>query len=168
MPIKSALITIAGFLVSILCIALALRMVNTKEMLAAFQNADYAIVMLSVGVLMISHYFRALRWRILLLPVKPVNTLDPFSALVIGYAGNSFLPAHLGEFLRAFVLSKKVQFSMSAILAYHSVGETDRYFFAASGSGDHFSVYPGPLVAPDQRVSDVLQVQWCCLRALFC
>ena len=62
-----------GILVSILCIALALRQVNYSEMWEALQNADYGLVMLSVLVLMISHYIRAMRWRLLLLPVKPIN-----------------------------------------------------------------------------------------------
>jgi uncharacterized protein (TIRG00374 family) len=64
-----------------------------------------------------AHGLRALRWRFLLAPVKMLNTWSLFSALLIGYAANTFVPAHLGEFLRAFVVGKKHSISASAAFA---------------------------------------------------
>jgi uncharacterized protein (TIRG00374 family) len=46
-----------------------------------------------------------------------LDTGSLFSSLIIGYTANAIVPAHLGEFLRAYVLSKKRRISMSSIFA---------------------------------------------------
>ena len=48
-------------------------------------------------------------------PIKTVKIKPLFSALIIGYMANTFTPAHLGEFLRAYVLSKKSGVKTSSI-----------------------------------------------------
>ncbi len=93
---------------------LAVRGINTEQTLAAFAQADYGLVGWSAVVMMTAHLLRAMRWRLLLAPVKLLSTRSLFSALLIGYAANSFVPAHLGEFLRAFVIGKKHHISASA------------------------------------------------------
>jgi hypothetical protein len=95
---------------------LAVRGINIQQMLAAFAQADYGLVVLAVAVMMAAHLLRAMRWRFLLAPVKMLSTRSLFSALLIGYAANSFVPAHLGEFLRALVVGKKHRISASAAL----------------------------------------------------
>lgn len=95
---------------------LAVRGINFEQALAAFAQADYGLVALSAAVMMAAHYLRAMRWRFLLAPVQMLSTRSLFSALLIGYAANSFVPAHLGEFLRALVIGKKHHLSASAAL----------------------------------------------------
>ena len=63
------------------------------------------------------HYLRALRWRYLLDPIRRLDTSSLFSSLIIGYGANAVTPAHLGELLRAYVLSKKREISMSSTFA---------------------------------------------------
>ncbi|MCK7511966.1 MAG: hypothetical protein MZV70_53250 [Desulfobacterales bacterium] len=48
-----------------------------------------------------------------------VDTASLFSALLIGYAANTFMPAHLGEFLRALVIGKKKNISGQRRLRLH-------------------------------------------------
>ncbi|MCU0538493.1 MAG: flippase-like domain-containing protein [Desulfobacterales bacterium] len=96
-----------GAAVTLLCIWLALRGVDLEQVARALAGARYGMVALAVAAMMAAHALRALRWRYLLCPVKRVGTGRLFSALMIGYAANSFLPAHLGELLRAFVIGKK-------------------------------------------------------------
>jgi uncharacterized protein (TIRG00374 family) len=76
-------------------------------MINALTEANYGYVLLATFILMFSHYLRALRWQLFLTPIKTINTGSLFSALVIGYAANTFVPAHLGELLRAIVLGKR-------------------------------------------------------------
>ena len=95
---------------------LAVRGIDLEQTLAAFAQADYLLVGLSAVTMMAAHLLRAVRWRFLLAPVKMLSTRSLFSALLIGYAANSFVPAHLGEFLRAFVVGKKHGISASAAL----------------------------------------------------
>ena len=106
-----------GILVGAVFVYLAVRGVNIGQMLGALADANYWYVLLAVLVNMFSHYLRAYRWQYFLAPIKAVNTGSLFSALVIGYAANAFVPAHLGEFLRAFVLGKKQNISASASFA---------------------------------------------------
>ena len=97
---------VIGILISLLCIFLAFRKVDFGDMWQAFKTANYWYFFPILIVLFISHYLRAFRWRYLLDPMKRVDTVSLFSSLMIGYAANTFMPAHLGEFLRAYVLSK--------------------------------------------------------------
>ena len=106
-----------GLLIGAVCVYLALRGVDFGEVGRALAQAQNGYVLLAVGVMMLSHYLRAWRWRYFLAPVKTVNTASLFAALMIGYAANSFVPAHLGEVLRAYVIGKKHSVSASAALA---------------------------------------------------
>ncbi len=105
---------VIGLAIGAVFFYLAVRGIHIDQALAALARADYGLVALSAGVMMGAHLLRAWRWRFLLAPVKPLNTCSLFSALMIGYAANSFVPAHLGEFLRAFVIGKKHQIPASA------------------------------------------------------
>lgn len=96
---------------------LAVRGVNADQALAALAQTNYWLVALSAAVMMGAHGLRALRWRFLLAPVQLLKTRSLFSALLIGYAANTFVPAHLGEFLRALVIGKKHQISAGAAFA---------------------------------------------------
>ncbi len=114
---KSNIRLITGILISALCIYLALRNVDAGKMWLAFQTADYRYLFPSVFALFLSHFLRALRWRYFLDPIRRIDTGSLFSSLMIGYAANSFMPAHLGEFLRAYVLSKKRCIAMGRVFA---------------------------------------------------
>jgi len=101
------IIFIAGIIVGGIFLFLSLRNVDIGEMFKSLTKANYWYILLSIFILMFSHYLRALRWQIFLAPIKIINSRSLFSALVIGYAANTFVPAHLGDFLRAFVLGKR-------------------------------------------------------------
>lgn len=107
---------IIGLAVGAVFFYLALRGVDLDQAIAALAQTDYWLVAFSAAVMMAAHLVRAIRWRLLLAPVKLLNTASLFSALLIGYAANTFVPAHLGEFLRAFVIGKKHAISASAAL----------------------------------------------------
>jgi uncharacterized protein (TIRG00374 family) len=108
---------IAGLLVGLLFMYLAFRKVEFSQMLEALATTNYWYLIPSVGVILISHWLRALRWRYILNPIKRLRTANLFSALIIGYMGNLFLPAHLGEFIRAYVLGRKNHVSASSVFA---------------------------------------------------
>jgi hypothetical protein len=108
---------IFGLAVGAVFFYLALRRVDVDQMLAALAKTDVRWIVLSSAVLMVAHVLRAIRWRYLLAPVQTVNTGSLLSALLIGYAANTFMPAHLGEILRAFVIAKKKSLSASAVFA---------------------------------------------------
>lgn len=106
---------VIGLVISAFFMYLALRKVDFDQMMQAFQKADYWMILPGLALLFFSHWLRSVRWRILLNPVShlPIPTL--YSALLIGYMANTFLPAHLGEFLRAYVVGKKHEISGSSV-----------------------------------------------------
>ncbi len=108
---------VTGILISALCMYLAFRNVDMGEMWQAFNKANYWYMLPAIAAIFFSHFFRALRWRYLLDPIRRLDTTSLFSSLLIGYAANTFMPAHLGEVLRAYVLSKKRQIPMSPVFA---------------------------------------------------
>lgn len=79
----------------------------------AFEQADYKWIVLSVFISGFSHYFRALRWKILLEPLgHQLKTSNTFFAVMVGYLANCALP-RLGEVTRCGVLTRyeKVPFT---------------------------------------------------------
>lgn len=108
---------IIGCLIGLGFLWLAGRNVEFGLMREAFAKVHYGFLLLAVPVIFFSHFLRAFRWRYLLDPIQRVDTASLFSALIIGYMANILMPAHLGEFLRAYVLGKKKGVSASAAFA---------------------------------------------------
>lgn len=107
----------AGLLLGAAGAALAVRGVDFGEVAAALAGADLYWIGAAAALMMFSHYLRALRWRFFLAPIAAAKTGGLFSALMIGYATNTFVPAHLGEFLRAAVAAKKFAIPAGASMA---------------------------------------------------
>lgn len=106
-----------GIAISLVFIFLAFRKVNFAEMWQAFKSANYWYFLPAIVIIFFSHFLRALRWRYLLDPIKRVDIRSLFSSLIIGYMANVFMPAHLGEFIRAYILGKKRDIAMSSTFA---------------------------------------------------
>jgi len=106
---------IIGLLLSLLFMLLAFRKVDFGQMAVAFAAADYRYLVPALGVILFSLWLRAWRWQYLLAPLQKISQKPLFNSLVIGYLFNIFLPAHLGEIVRAYVLSRKQPLSASAV-----------------------------------------------------
>ncbi len=106
-----------GLLISALFLYLAFRKVDFGQMWDSLKKANYWYLPPAILILFFSHFLRAFRWRYLLDPIRRLDTSSLFSSLMIGYGANVVTPAHLGEFLRAYVLSKKREISMGSTFA---------------------------------------------------
>ncbi|MBN1831366.1 MAG: flippase-like domain-containing protein [Deltaproteobacteria bacterium] len=107
----------AGLLVGVLFLYLAFREVEFGQMWDSLKSANYWFLLPATFIIFFSHFLRAFRWRFLLDPVKRVDIPSLFSALMIGYGANMAMPAHLGEFLRAYVLSQKHKIPVGSVFA---------------------------------------------------
>lgn len=91
--------------------------ITTGELLNAFYLVHYPSLILAVIVIILSYLLRAIRWKYLVSPLKDgIKTSNLFSPLMIGFMGN-LLPARAGEFIRAYLLSKKENISFSSSFA---------------------------------------------------
>ncbi len=108
---------VAGIGISLFFLFLLFRKIEFHKLAAAFREMDYGYLWPAVFLTFVSYFFRAVRWRFLLLPLKtaPMSTL--FSSTIIGYMANNLLPARLGEFVRAYVLAEKERLPASAVFA---------------------------------------------------
>jgi len=106
-----------GLLISAVCLWWALRTLRLADMWAVVRQANYWWLVPSVAIYFVAVWARTWRWHYLLRPLKRVPLGQLFPVVVIGYMGNNVYPARAGEFVRAYVLKRNEQVSVSASLA---------------------------------------------------
>jgi len=114
-----------GLAVSALCLYLVFRNIDLIALQKSLSEVRYGYLVVVLGLILLFTYFRALRWKYLLIPVKEVRTADLFEITTIGYLANNVLPARIGELVRALILGKTEGISSAASLA--SI-VTERFF----------------------------------------
>jgi len=113
---KNARNLIIGLIITAGALYYTLHNVSLKDLAASFKTVDYVYIVPAVFIILLSYFFRALRWRILISPMKQVEARDLFSPLMVGYMAN-ILPARAGELIRAYLLGKKHDIPFSGAFA---------------------------------------------------
>jgi len=106
-----------GVVISAVFLWLGLRGLRIEEVIADLRTANYVWLLPGVAVYFLAVVVRTWRWHYLLRPLKGVSIRALFPIVVIGYMGNNVYPARAGELLRAYVLKRNEQVSISASLA---------------------------------------------------
>ncbi len=88
-----------------------------KEVSESFSELHLGTLPLILLLLFLFFWLKAVRWRLLLSPLRKFQTREIVPALMIGFMGNNLLPAHLGELIRVYVLGRKFALSKAAILS---------------------------------------------------
>lgn len=80
-----------------------------SEILQSFGKANYWWIALAIGLGVLSHYLRALRWKMMIAPLGYTpGSRNTFFAVMIGYLANLALP-RLGEVSRCTILARYEQ-----------------------------------------------------------
>ena len=108
---------VVGIAISGLFLYLAFGKIDFNQMKESFQQANYWLLIPAALMTFIAHWIRAYRWQFFLKSIKKVPVKRLFSATLIGYMGNTILPAHLGELFRANVIGNNEKISTSSTLA---------------------------------------------------
>lgn len=120
---KGNLITIAGFIVSLVLLYFSLKDIRFHEIVTTLTRANPWFIPLPLAFIFIAVVLCSVRWA--RLTGGDVHFRDTFAALMIGLFVNNVLPARIGEVARAYVLSKKrglsFTYSFSTVLL-------DRFF----------------------------------------
>jgi len=98
-------------------IYLTLRKIDFAKSLELIKDADFSILLLVVPVYVSSYLLRAIRWRLLLMPIKKVSAGESFSYMMLGFFMNNILPLRIGEVIRAKVSGERLGISRSSALA---------------------------------------------------
>lgn len=95
--------------IGVLLIWLSVRKITPqekKEIVTAFQTADYVWVMAGILISFFSHFLRAYRWNYLLKPVgQRVNLLNATCHVLVGYLANYGIP-RMGEISRCSLAAR--------------------------------------------------------------
>lgn len=122
--LRILLIQTGSFLLAGVLLYVALRGVDLSEIGIALRESDYTWLLPLIGVVLLSHWIRAWRWRILLetLPAESsqqprgtVSTGQAFASVMIGYMVNYAAP-RLGEVARTANLATREKLQFSSVL----------------------------------------------------
>ena len=107
---------ILGILISAVCLYFAFRGISFRAMFASLRAAELRWIFIALAVYGTGYLFRALRWQVLMEPVKPLKAQVLFPVLIIGFFANNILPFRMGEFVRAYLTGRKFKISGTASL----------------------------------------------------
>ena len=110
---KKSIVTIRQYLfffgLGVLFVWLTVRHINHnqwEQIKSSIRNARHWLIAPVVLMLLLSHYLRALRWRILMEPLGYHPTkFNTWAAVMIGYLVNAGVP-RLGEVVKCTLLAK--------------------------------------------------------------
>ena len=105
-----------GVGVSLILLLVLLYQVDLSEVGEALTSANYLYLAPSIALYFVAVYFRAVRWRYLLSPLKVLRVGRLYTVVVIGYMANNRLPARLGELVRAYYLARREPINASSAL----------------------------------------------------
>ena len=117
MHLRKVLIIVAGFLLSGLFLFLSVRRVDWFEVLDSITSAElFPWILLALLSYLIGHLLRGVRTRMLVSRHARISLLSATNVVVLGYAVNNILPARMGEFARAGMLSEQAGLSYTQSL----------------------------------------------------
>lgn len=102
--------------IGVLLLVFAFKGQDPQKLWADLKSANYFWVLIALAVMFLSHWFRALRWNMMIEPLgyKP-KTINTFNAVIIGYMANLAFP-RMGEVSRCGVLVKTDKLPMNSLI----------------------------------------------------
>lgn len=99
--------TALGLSVTLLALWWVLREEDLGTIWETIRSGNLLLLGAAVFVATTGYLLRAMRWKVLLAPVRRDTSLrSRFAAVSIGFMANNLLPARVGEFARAYALSR--------------------------------------------------------------
>ena len=95
-----------GVAVSAVLLWVAVRGVSLDEVLQQLRQVRPAWLVPVLASIFLRFWLTAVRWQLLLRPVKRIGVHRLFAITMIGFMANNVLPARLGEFVRAYALGR--------------------------------------------------------------
>jgi len=105
-----------GVIIAALFVFLAFRGISFASLWHDALQANFFILVVTVIVVLFSHFLRALRWRVILQEIKQeISVADTWGGIMVGYFMNNFVP-RLGEIVRAYTTGKLEGVKVSSVL----------------------------------------------------
>ena len=134
---KKIIMFIVAGLTTVMALVYALWDVDFRELGQLLSGGDYRVVLPILLLITLFYWIKAVRWCLILRPIGQYTRSEVTPSMMIGFAGNNVLPAHLGELIRLVVFSRKFSrpvssvattllveriLDMAAILAWYATG----------------------------------------------
>jgi len=97
---------ILGLVISALFLVLIFKNVDIGELADALGEANYLWLLPNIFFVVFAMFQRAERWKYMVAPIARTRYGKLLSATCIGFMANNVLPFRLGEFVRAYALSR--------------------------------------------------------------
>lgn len=108
-PVRRKTLTVlTGIAISVVLVAIIFYKVDFRELGSALKRANYIWILPNIFFVVFAMFQRAERWKYMLIPITNVTYKKLLAATCIGFMANNVLPLRLGEFVRAYSLSKQV------------------------------------------------------------
>ncbi len=98
---------VIGIVISVVFLFIIFRNVNIGDLGTALKEANYFWLIPNIFFVCFAMYQRAERWKYMLRPIAEVKYKKLLAATCVGFMANNVLPLRLGEFVRAYSLSKQ-------------------------------------------------------------
>ena len=106
-----------GVIISLVLIILILYKINFQEVLDSFRKVNAFYLFPAILFYLGGFVIRALRWQILLDPLKKISLLAAFSVITITWMANNILPARTSELVRVYLSHHRDKISKSSLIA---------------------------------------------------
>jgi uncharacterized protein (TIRG00374 family) len=114
--IPGSLKYIVSILLAVIFLYTAFRGVDLHEVIKYISNASIFWIIILIISYLLSHFLRALRWKVILSSVKKDTSIENlFGSIMIGYGVSCVVP-RLGEITRAVLIGKWENLSRSSML----------------------------------------------------
>ena len=113
---KRWLTTILVVVVTASLLGYALWHVNLAALGRVLAGADYRYALPFLLTLTVFFWIKAWRWSLILEPLGRYSVAQVTPAMMIGFAANNVLPAHLGEIVRSLWFARRYELRVSAVL----------------------------------------------------
>lgn len=113
---KKKISLLLGLIASAFSLWITFQGVNWNELLIVLTTIKLSILVYLSILNLIFIFLRALRWKILLSRIKPINLLTITEISQLGAFINNILPLRIGELIRALVLKKRYGLSGAEVI----------------------------------------------------
>lgn len=150
--------TLVGLVIAAFFVYIAFKGISFKSLLHDALRANFYILLLATLIVLLSHFIRALRWRVILQELKSeISVVDTWGSIMVGYLFNNFVP-RLGEVVRAYATGRLEEISVSGVLGTIVLERLFDMLSAGVLFGVALFLYRGDLIAsfPFLRIAGVV------------
>ncbi len=105
-----------GILISLIALSWALKGIHWNEFISALQAINYGWFIPIILLILISIWYRAIRWKLFFVSTHDLSTSRFFNITNVGYLVNNLFPFRAGELVRIYLIGELENISKAHVL----------------------------------------------------